>query len=517
MSKRQKPEGKEWERLVTIYPDYNHEEKLRLARGYGVTLDTLKHWVSEGSTRKQVKEETMKDFSDPNLSGAIREVLAIPTRTKLDFVSFDIETSDLKADFSALLSAVIKPYGQEGIVFRADSYPNWQEGRRAEDLEICRDITNELAQHAIVITHYGCLTPEHKVLTINLQWKPVVTLNVGDKLIGFEEEPLSVGHHRRLLESSVVSTGTDVREVWEIILSDGTQLKATPDHRWLLPIVLPNSWNGYHWKRTDELKIGDIFNRIFPVWQEVDWYESGYLSGILDGEGSLSQHDCERGNCIDIRISQNEGLVLEQTKLFLTRLNFKYTYADIRNKTCKVLTLLGGRSEALRLLGSIRPTRLLSKLDVNKLGSIKQMQEKQPITVVGLRKLEKDIVVTLGTSTGTYIAEGFLTHNTGFDLRYTRAKMMRHGLPALPPMFAVDTYYLAKANMMISRRRLDTICKYLSLGLKSVVEGATWVEAALNGSSEALDEIVAHNIQDCILLEKVATVMFPYMRSIKRL
>ena len=257
MASKKKPEGQQWEMLVESWYANTHEGKLCLAQTYGVTFDTLKHWISEsGATRKRVAS-----FNDPDLSRAIREVLAIPTKTKLDFVSFDIETSELKADFSALLSASIKPYGKEGIVFRADNYQNWKEGRRADDLEICRDITNELAQHAVVITHYG----------------------------------------------------------------------------------------------------------------------------------------------------------------------------------------------------------------------------------------------------------------TGFDLRYIRAKMMHHGLPALPPMFAVDTYYLAKANMMVSRRRLDAICKYLALGLKSVVEGAVWVEAALNGSQEALDEIVAHNVQDCILLEKVAMVMFPYLRSLKRL
>ncbi len=257
MTTRKRPEGKDWQWFIDTWYNSDHNGKMKLATQFNVSYDTMKHWVSEsGATRKQ-----LVDFEDPDLSGAIREVLAIPTKTQLDFVSFDIESSELKADFSALLSAAIKPFGREAIVFRADTYANWKEGRRADDLELCRDITNELARHAVVITHYG----------------------------------------------------------------------------------------------------------------------------------------------------------------------------------------------------------------------------------------------------------------TGFDLRYIRAKLMHHALPALPPMFAVDTYYIAKANMMVGSRRLDAICKYLRLGLKSVVEGATWVEAALNGSKEAMDEVVAHNIQDCILLEKLAMIMFPYMRSVKRL
>ena len=255
---KKKPEGKEWETFVQRWQSCGHLGKIALAEGCGASYDLARHWISDTGNGQGGQ---ISNFDDPDLSGAIREVLAIPTKTKLDFVSFDLESSELKADFSALLSAVVKPFGKEAIVFRADNYQNWQEGRRADDLEICRDITNELARHAIVVTHYG----------------------------------------------------------------------------------------------------------------------------------------------------------------------------------------------------------------------------------------------------------------TGFDLRYIRAKMMKYGLPALPPMFAIDTYYLAKANMMVSRRRLDAICKYLNLGLKSVVEGAVWVDAALNGNKEALGEIVAHNIQDCILLERVAMVMFPYLRSIRRL
>ena len=261
MSLKKKPEGKDFEVFVEEWYANDHTGKVALVeKEYNVSYDTAKHWVSEaGVARKHITEEPKEEPNE--IDSTIKEVLSIPTRTQLDFVCFDLETSELKADFSALLSAVIKPFGKKGIVFRADNYQNWKEGRRADDLEICTDITRELARHAVVVTHYG----------------------------------------------------------------------------------------------------------------------------------------------------------------------------------------------------------------------------------------------------------------TGFDMRYIRAKAMKHGLPALPPMFAVDTYYIAKMNMMVSRRRLDALCKYLSLGLKSVVEGATWVDAALNGSEEAMNEIVRHNVQDCILLEQLATIMFPYLRNIKRL
>ena len=154
MSTRKKPRGAEWEAFVEEWYINNHEGKLALAKRYDITYDTAKHFISEsGATRKQVREElpTGKVAQEE----AIKEVLALTPRAKLYFSAFDIEATGLKADFSVLLSAVIKPYGQEPTVFRADDYPNWAEGKRGDDFSICRAIAQELAQHAVIFTHYG--------------------------------------------------------------------------------------------------------------------------------------------------------------------------------------------------------------------------------------------------------------------------------------------------------------------------------------------------------------------------
>src|SRR3972149_5148560 len=250
MNKR-KPEGKAWDEFVDKWYEADHEHKVYLAADLGVTIDTAKHWVSDSGAARKPKDYRMKV--------TIPELLAARPSVNLDFVSVDIETSNLQADFSILMTACIKPYGQEAIVFRADDYPEW-ETNRANDYQITKAIAQEIRKHAIIITHYG-----------------------------------------------------------------------------------------------------------------------------------------------------------------------QY-----------------------------------------------------------------------------------------FDVPFLRAKMQKHGLDPLPQMFAIDTWQIARKNFKVSSRRLKNLGEYFDLGEKENVEGRLWMAAAYNGSKEALDKIVAHNIKDVEILEKLACISFPYLRSIPK-
>jgi uncharacterized protein YprB with RNaseH-like and TPR domain len=111
-----------------------------------------------------------------------------------------------------------------------------------------------------------------------------------------------------------------------------------------------------------------------------------------------------------------------------------------------------------------------------------------------------------------------ITHyGSKFDIPYLRAKMAKLCLPALPPMFGIDTWRIAKNNFQVSSRRLANLGLYFELGQKSGVDGPLWLKAGMDGSRKAMDEIVAHNIQDVILLERLAAISFPYLKSIPRL
>jgi uncharacterized protein YprB with RNaseH-like and TPR domain len=254
MKHKRKPEGSAWDEFVDAWYAQDHSGKVALAESFGVTYDTARHWVSDaGVTRKHVK-------SPPKMVVTVPELLEMRPSVHLDFVCFDLETSNFEADFSVILCATIKPYGLPPIVFRADHYPEW-ETNRADDYRITRAIAEELRKHAIVVSHYG----------------------------------------------------------------------------------------------------------------------------------------------------------------------------------------------------------------------------------------------------------------QGFDIPFLRAKMVKHGLDPLPQMFGVDSWRIAQKNFKVSSRRLKNLAQYFDIGEKDTVEGRLWMEAAYNGSREAMDRVVEHNIKDVEILEKLACISFPYLKSIPKL
>lgn len=256
MVQRKKPVGKEWEIFATDWADADHATKVRMAEEAGVTYDTAKHWISESlcGTTTPVREKEL------NMTVGLEELLNSKPATNLDFVCFDIESSNLNADFSVFLTACIKPFGQAPMVFRADDYKEWLTDR-ANDYRIVVAVAEELRKHAVVVTHYG----------------------------------------------------------------------------------------------------------------------------------------------------------------------------------------------------------------------------------------------------------------SRFDIRFLRAKMVKHGLPPLPQMFGVDTWRIAYDNFKISSNRLANLSAFFDLGEKTSVDGDLWMKAAYSGDTKVMDKIVEHNIQDVIILEKLGCLVFPFLKSIRRL
>lgn len=519
---RKKPEGQEYTKFCTAWDSATHEQKKDMAKNvYGCTYDTAKHWRSEGNTERiEAVEACPGAPGREDMLTAIGEILATRPIVDLDFVCFDLETTNLKADFSVLLTAAIKPFGKDTLIWRADDYPTWK-NERADDSAMVADVARELGKHSVVVSHYGCLTPGHKVLTSDLQYVPSEKLLVGQELLAFDEFPLVKFGRRGWRKSVVTHTGIMPKKVAEIKLSDSTVLTATLDHPWLCQ---RDSESGYTWKETQELRPGDEIHRLLPVWKsEKTSYQKGYLAGFFDGEGNINQ--CKSAgesrwgkNGFQIAATQATGETLDYACSLLAEEGFRFSCNayDRPQPHMRQVGILGGLSENLRFLGSVRPGRLLRKFDASLLGSVK-VYNPERLTVQSITPIGTQETVALSTSTGTYISEGFGSHNTGFDVPYLRAKMIHYGMPPLPPMFHLDTYAIAKANILVARRRLEALAEYFNLGSKHGVEGNLWVSAGMNGDKASMDAIVKHNIVDVEILERLACITLPYMKSMKKL
>src|SRR5947209_11496561 len=76
-----------------------------------------------------------------------------------------------------------------------------------------------------------CLAPETPVLYADLAWRPIGSVRVGDRLVGFDEFPGPNG--KRLLRESVVEAVTVSRQPTLRIITDRTSATTTVNHGWL--------------------------------------------------------------------------------------------------------------------------------------------------------------------------------------------------------------------------------------------------------------------------------------------
>lgn len=110
-------------------------------------------------------------------------------------------------------------------------------------------------------------------------------------------------------------------------------------------------------------------------------------------------------------------------------------------------------------------------------------------------------------------ADCIIAHNGDkFDLPYLKARMLFHGLPALPPVSSIDTYKIAKQQLLFNSNRLDYLGKFLGIGGKKHTSKGLWLRA-LKGERAAIREMLDYNVQDVLLLEKVFYKLRPYMSN----
>lgn len=124
-----------------------------------------------------------------------------------------------------------------------------------------------------------------------------------------------------------------------------------------------------------------------------DSYIRGYLAGIFDAEGSLS-NGCLRFAQLDINRP-----IKERIFNYLTRLDFEAVYEE------KGVRFLGGISERLRFF-SLCPTAISRKKN-----DFFGLSNKEATTCKGTEVADKGPVITLTTECGSYVANGLVVKN----------------------------------------------------------------------------------------------------------
>ena len=255
-----------------------------------------------------------------------------------------------------------------------------------------------------------CVAPGTRVLTTDLRHVPVEDLTVGDLLVGFDEERPGKGLHRKFREAKVLESEKIMRPCYRVVLSDGTEVTASAEHKWLVTTAGSRT----EWKITEDLVSSDRIFKIADTWKHDRTYEVGYLAAAFDGEGHLSRNP--EGKITGLSFAQRDNEMLDEVKRCLDALGYRYSeYEYEANHGVKALRLRGGQAAVLRFLGEVRPHRLLAKVDIDSLGSIGRHDHKDQNfshpSVASLTYLGEQEVVAMRTSTATFVAEGLASHN----------------------------------------------------------------------------------------------------------
>lgn len=295
---------------------------------------------------------------------------------------------------------------------------------RPEDVRI-EDIAHALSLIARYNGHTKglyCVGPETKVLTGDLEWVQAGDLVEGQELVGFDEHsPKSRRRDRRKLRRSVVEKHDLFRKQGiEICLSDGSVLRCSEEHLW---VVSTKASRNFKWKTASDLlkdfRKGRVrwFPRFFPTWKGLQTWDAGYVAGMLDGEGSLSMRcDAKPGDSrlFSLQVSQKENGALRRLKGCLE--DRRIPHGESLSPASQVfhLSFLGGHQQVCRVLGEYRPSRLLDKFreGLRTGGFDREMRTLELVKVEEVRELGSIEVAGMRTSTRTFFAEGFGSHNS---------------------------------------------------------------------------------------------------------
>ena len=269
-----------------------------------------------------------------------------------------------------------------------------------------------------------CLDPETKILTADMRWIRLGDVEVGQELVGTDEDTLEGKTDRkksRKMRRSVVEAKREIKAMaFRLEMSNGEILTATLGHRFL---CWRKNASWHTWTEVKDLRPGDRIRLITKPWGMADTaqaaMEDGWAGGLMDGEGSMSSEP-EKNGC-SLRISQVDGPVFRRIQNYIESRGYtNRTEVDKREpgKSSK----LGSKEvwkvcvdridQVMRLVGKTRPERFVNAKWWEGRSLPKQGDGAGWPEIVSIEPLGIRTMIDLQTSTKTFVANGFVSHNS---------------------------------------------------------------------------------------------------------
>jgi P4 family phage/plasmid primase-like protien len=281
-----------------------------------------------------------------------------------------------------------------------------------------------------------CVAPETRILMADLTWAPAGDLVNGDALVGVDEHIPAPNSRRKLRLSHVESVERRTLPCYRITLADGRAIVSSDEHPWLAASA--GQGGNLRWIETRNLRPGQRIAAITEgTWERATDFDSGWLSGMFDGEGWA--------NRTVIAMAQKPGPVLDRAKALL--LERGYNVRHLERPSADNL-IVGDLPSVLRLLGTLQPGRLVSKMPWIGRGAWTQAAPNALIASVEFLG-ERDVAAFMTTSR-TFIAEGLISHNTllehGGDYSAAAKKLRADGYGTPTPISPEDRPAIASTS-----------------------------------------------------------------------
>lgn len=263
-----------------------------------------------------------------------------------------------------------------------------------------------------------CLAGKSRILMADWSHKPISSIQVGDKVVGWKLDP----HRKRILVPCTVrACGNFLGKVNRYTFQSGAEIICTPEHRW---------WKGKSWHKNDISKeylplwtgtgparLKAIRRLLVPTEKKESW-ASGWLAGLYDGEGSFQKNLKTPSGTITICQTLHNPIVIEKTREALHELGFSFNESwhdpNVHGKGGKwkkrcVFKIAGGWTERYRFLAEIAPYRTV-KVAASLFAALSTDEDK----LVSVEDAGLQQVYWFQTETGNYFAEGCASKNSDY-------------------------------------------------------------------------------------------------------
>jgi len=274
-----------------------------------------------------------------------------------------------------------------------------------------------------------CCHPKTRILTADLKWVALKDIKKGQTIVAVDEFSGSRGKGRRLRTAHVLKKCIVWEEAFKLRTEDGRELIVTGEHKFLsksspahknsktkLKCFEKDKGRSLRWQKVKDFRIGDEIRWLTKPWERGD-FEDGWFGGLIDGEGSFGYKN--KNHSVNLGVAQASGSLFGQMKSYAEKRNYSFTIdsdqREIRDgspgQVVKRLSF-SRLDELFQLIGQTRPKK---HIGVNWWEG-RELPGKRSGTgwskIVGIELLGKREMIDLQTSEKTYIAEGFVSHNS---------------------------------------------------------------------------------------------------------